>query len=129
MGVINNYNFYDTHTYIRTWRLNDQPGPEGRVGENHMVFVKWPFQRQTENYTMRNIVIDIILYWLKHFGFSLRVVIILNIQASSILINNSQLQGANSVATGLSTGKKTNSNFKTHPNVSSFGALYLPCPS
>ena len=62
LGIINNYNFYDTHTYPRTWRLYDQPGPEGRVGENHMVFLKWPFQRQTENYTMRNIVIGIILY-------------------------------------------------------------------
>ena len=41
----------------------------GRVGENHMVFLKWPLQRQTENQTMRNIVIDVILYRLKHFGF------------------------------------------------------------
>ena len=24
----------DTPTYIRTWRLYNQPGPEGRVGEN-----------------------------------------------------------------------------------------------
>ena len=23
----------DTHTYIRTWRLYDQPGPEGQIGE------------------------------------------------------------------------------------------------
>ena len=24
-AVINNYNFYDRHTYIRTWQLYDQP--------------------------------------------------------------------------------------------------------
>ena len=24
----------DTQTYIRTWQLYDQPGPEGRIGEN-----------------------------------------------------------------------------------------------
>ena len=34
LAVINNYNFNDRHTHIRTWRLYDRPGPEGRVGEN-----------------------------------------------------------------------------------------------
>ena len=38
MADIDNYNFYDRqtdiHTDIRTWRLYDRPGPEGRVSEN-----------------------------------------------------------------------------------------------
>ena len=34
LAVIDNYNFYDRHTYIRTWQLFDRPGPEGQVGEN-----------------------------------------------------------------------------------------------
>ena len=35
LAVINNYNFCDTHTDKRTWRLYDRPGPEGRVCENN----------------------------------------------------------------------------------------------
>ena len=37
LAIINNYNFYERHTYIRTWRLYDQPGPEGRVGEKNAI--------------------------------------------------------------------------------------------
>ena len=33
LAIIDNHNFYDRHTYIRTWRLYDHPGPEGKVGE------------------------------------------------------------------------------------------------
>ena len=33
-AVINNYNFSERHTHIRTWRLYDRPGPEGQFGEN-----------------------------------------------------------------------------------------------
>ena len=36
LAVIDNNNFYDTHTltHKRTWQLYDLPGPEGRVSEN-----------------------------------------------------------------------------------------------
>ena len=35
MAIINNYNFCDKHTDRRTWRFDDRPGPEGRVGKNY----------------------------------------------------------------------------------------------
>ena len=36
-AVNNTCNFYDRHTYIWTWQHSDQPGPEGRVGENQII--------------------------------------------------------------------------------------------
>ena len=43
-NTTDNYNFYDRHTYIWTWRLYDRHGPEGRVGEKKgpRQEVQWP---------------------------------------------------------------------------------------
>ena len=37
LAVLDNYNFCNKHTYTRTWRLYDRPGPEGHVGENIII--------------------------------------------------------------------------------------------
>ena len=56
LAVINNYNFYDRQTNRETnrriWRLYDQPGPEGRVGEklkNSAVFDILNIERKEKN--------------------------------------------------------------------------------
>ena len=35
LAVINNYNFYERHTHLRTWQLYNRP--EGRVGEKTII--------------------------------------------------------------------------------------------
>ena len=49
LAVINNYNFYDRQTNRETnrriWRLYDQPGPEGPIGENHSHHTRQPTKR------------------------------------------------------------------------------------
>ena len=41
LGVIDNYNFYERHRHIYTYRHGDSM-TEGQVGENHKIVSSWP---------------------------------------------------------------------------------------